>query len=90
MKVGTGVIRSAKEGQVLGMRSREASTLSQTQGRMKLNAIWEQVKGLCLRFPEAAWCALLCRSSSFTVIFTDTLVHLRFFLGKATESAVQG
>lgn len=26
-------------------------TLSQTQGRMKQNTIWEQVKGLCLRFP---------------------------------------
>lgn len=82
MKVGTGVIRSAKEGQVWGW-SREASYTFPDTGQNEAERHLGTSEGFMLTVPpEAAWCALLCRSSSFTVIFTRTPWYTLGFSGE--------
>lgn len=89
MKVGTDVIRTAMEGQTWGwwLGPRVASyTFPDTE----LNEAEHELvrsEGFMLTVPpEAAWCALLCCSSSFTVIFTRTPWYTLGFSGERQPS----
>lgn len=86
---GHSVIRTAMEGQAWGwwLGPRVASYTFPDTGLNEAEHELGRSEGFMLTVPpEAAWCALLCCSSSFTVIFTRTPWYTLGFSGERQPS----